>query len=594
MNKILFIFLIFLLCITLTAQDLNVKAYADKTKLGLNEMLKITVEVSGEDTDVDFDFPRINNFRNHGVSQSSSSSFQFINGKTKVEKTRSYTASLSPIKTGKFNIPSFEVKYKGKTYKTKSIKIIVTKDTQAPKSSSSTRRKSADTDRTNSSANLNDNLFIKVRPHDTKVYVGQPLIVDFYLYSRYDVTGLDFTSEADYDGFWKEDLYVPDRFRFNLVRYQGKKFNRMLLKTVSLIPTEPGNKRIENFELKVEIRTQSRSFFDFGSSKSYRLRNNPVNIRVMELPKNSPSTFDNAVGDFEIASSITKDKLKVGESLTYTLKIEGEGNLEYLNPPKIGDINNFRVFEPESKTDMRSTRNKVKGSLMVKYPIIAQESGEYKLPAVYFSFFDPELKKFITKKTKSYNIEVMPGDGNIIYRAGKSQSVINLEGQDIAHVIDNYEIEDHTVLFSKIFYWIIWFIILLTLPIAIIYANEKEKMSSNYDYFRSRRAKKILKKYLKKASEFKKENKIEFYSAAQNGLTHYLADKMKLPKGSTNETLLKNLEKQIEDKKTIKQIKDFFELCNKMRFMPGDKQKQSINTHFEELKQIIQKISKKL
>jgi len=76
------IFLFFLLLTINLLAQLEVQSYVDKTKIGLQDYLKLTIEISGEDADrvSQPSLTKLENFDKLGSSSSSSSSIQIING----------------------------------------------------------------------------------------------------------------------------------------------------------------------------------------------------------------------------------------------------------------------------------------------------------------------------------------------------------------------------------------------------------------------------------------------------------------------------------------------------------------------------------
>ena len=74
--------------------------------------------------------------------------------------------------------------------------------------------------------------------------------------------------------------------------------NIKLLQTIMLTPSEAGRKVIQPLQMSVDIRTESQSFFNFGSTRNYKVSSKPVSIKVLELPEeNKPASFSGAVGN---------------------------------------------------------------------------------------------------------------------------------------------------------------------------------------------------------------------------------------------------------------------------------------------------------
>ncbi len=580
MKKILSIVVLFFIFQILLA-EISVESFVNETKIGLQDFLQLTIEISTEKKikTTTPKLPEIKYFTNRGSSSSSSSSTSIINGKVSSEITKSYIFSLQPEKVGKFIIPPISVKVGKENFVTDPITITIVEGTAKPLPPNSSHFQNS-----NKSGKLADNLFIEAEISKKSVYENEPILVEFKLFSRLDVVNLSFANDPNFEGFWKEDVFTPKNVNFKTVSRNGQRYNMMLLSSVALFPSKSGKLKIPIFELSVDVRTESRSFFDFGSSQNYIIKSKPKSLNVKKLPPTNLNT--NAVGKFKMKSKISETELKVGDSFTYTLEISGSGNLKQFELPTLPEITHLRFMEPEIITTIND--NKISGKKTIKYLVIAQEKGVFELPAIAFSYFDVKSEKYRTLKTDSYTISVSEGENAIIH-TNISQTTVKMEGQDIGFIITKTNLEPKKLLKNNVIYWLFYLFLILLVPIAIIYAKERAKLSENTDYFRQKQANKILKKYLKKATAAASNNDLEFYVAAQNGLSNFLSDKLKIARGSSTEILLLNLKKFTKLKNDVEL---FFQKCNQARFMPGGFSQKEIADDFTLLKSIINEISK--
>ena len=112
------------------------------------------------------------------------------------------------------------------------------------------------------------------------------------------------------------------------------------------------------------------------------------------------------------------------------------------------------------------------------------------------------------------------------------------------------------------------------------------------DYIRQKQANRILKKYMKEASILAAQDDPGFYAAAQLGLSSYLADKLKEPRGSSTENIISKMSLKNISEELIEKIKTLFETCDQARFMPGGFSKEKIETDFQLIKETINEITK--
>ncbi|MBN2461581.1 MAG: protein BatD [Candidatus Cloacimonetes bacterium] len=583
-----FLFLTLLITGSFLNAAVNIDAYVDKNRVGIQDNLRLTIEISGENLK-DIATPRITSitdFRNLGSSSSTSESVSIINGKIERTKTISFTYTLKPLKTGKFLIPPLTISYENKNYSTKPISIIVVPGTteKLPPPSLNNRQQQETT------TEIEDNLFLETRISKNKVYKDEPITVDYLLFTRYDIANLSFGAEPNFSGFWKEDVFMPSNIAFTRTTRNGILYNQMLMRTIALFPNQTGILTIPSPEIIVDIRTQSRSFFDFGSTKRLTIDASPVTVMVQDLPEaGKPSNFSGAVGNFRINTTVSDTELKVGDSFTYTLELAGSGNLNHLTLPVLPEQRHLRFFDPEITTEINE--DKISGKKIVKYLVVAQEQGSFTIEPLEFSFFDVKSGSYRTLYSKSYNLTVIEGDRNYI-PSSTAQTLVQLENRDISFIIADSDLHDLILFFSLPGYWLLWILFTLTIPATVLLAREQVRLNENIDYQRQRKARSILKKYWKKATYYAREGKSEFYRAAQTGLTNYLADRLKLNRGSATEILLQRLRNSQLEQQIYSRIENFFDNCNKARFMPGGFSAENITTHYEHLKEIISDITK--
>lgn len=585
MKKIFLITLLILFQI-LIAEDLRVDSYVNQNKIGISDLLKFTIEISGEQANriSEPQLPAINGFKNLGSSTSTSSSVSIINGRMQSEYTRKYTYTLQPLQTGKFIIPPVSISFGKQVYKTSTIQVEVIGGSTEPPPPPSTP---LGNDR-QINDDLSSNLFLVAEVDKKKVYLNEPVTVDFILYTRYDIANLAFGEEPRFNGFWKEEVFTPKQINFVRRNYQGVLFNSMLMKSVTLFATQSGELEIPSMELKVDIRIQPASFWDFGSTKQYMIKSRPIEITVMDIPADKPKDFINAVGRFSLKSSISQKELRVGDSFTYTLELEGEGNLKQINIPTLPPINHLRFLDPEIQTQINDDQKS--GKKIIKYLVIAQSKGQLKIPAVTFSFFDTLNESYQTLRTDEYQIFVEEGSG-IILSAGQAQLPITLEGKDIAFIIKDIDLKNRIILFNSFKYWFLFIVSLMLIPLSAIYGREIDKLSNNIDYLRQKRARRILKKYLKDATRHYLNRKTEFYTAVQTGLGSYLCDKLQINRGSSTEEIFQALQNYDYNEETIAILRELFEKCSRARFMPGGFSPQNIESDFALLKSMLPQLS---
>lgn len=574
----------------LFAREIEIKSYVDKTKIGLNDRLQLTVEVSGESMSrvSDIELPDIEGFRVAGTSTSRSSSHSISGGRMTSTVTRSNIYTLQPERTGNFLIPPISLQHRGETYTTEPIRIEVVEGSTEPPPPVSQQFRQADPE----GERLEDNIFIVADVPQKRVYRGEPLVVRYKIYSRYDLSNLSFVSEPNFEGFWKEDIFFADRMNFSRETYQGRMFNSMLLREIALYPTRTGTLTVPSFSIRADIILRRRSFWDFDSTRRVNLNSEPINIEVRELPSaGRPDNFTGAVGSFSLDSSISDSNVNVGDPVTITLNISGSGNFHHFDPPQIEGLPFLRILSPEIKVESSVEGNKIVGSQTISYPAIITQDGELEIPPVKFAAFNPQSQDYYTLASQKFVLDAQPVDFPTLFTAGHSQQDIAIEGQDIFYIRRQANLQSFNPLIKNWLFILLSLAVVFSVPVSYIYGKERQKIISDTTHLRQRLARKILRKYLKLATTGAKNGDMGFYINAANGLCNYLTDTLKIPRGSTTEEIFETMRSSGYSAECLERTRKIINKCMEARFKPGGFDNNRINEDYQELTSVISILS---
>lgn len=109
----------------------------------------------------------------------------------------------------------------------------------------------------------------------------------------------------------------------------------------------------------------------------------PVTLTVAPLPDaGRPPGFSGAVGHFTATADSDRSSATVGTSMRLRLHITGDGNLALIDPPRLAAIEGFRIL---GMIDAHGS-----GDRTVTFDVSPQSASLTAIPALPFSFFDPE------------------------------------------------------------------------------------------------------------------------------------------------------------------------------------------------------------
>jgi hypothetical protein len=610
--RIVFI-IFFIACLSAGAfgADIEIKTSVDRTKVGLNQNFKIAVDISGAKADNagNPQMPDISAFAAYMGSSGTSSNIQIINGRMSVSKSHSFT--YRAITMGKFTIPGASIKFKGKEYRSKPIQINVVKaatqqpQTQQPQTQQR-RTQSPSTNQPTAQVDGN-NLQLKATASKRQVYVNEPVILTYKIYTRVSVTQYGIIKLPNTAGFWVEEYDIGNQPQTHEEIINGQKYIVAEIKRMALFPTDAGKKKIGAMEIECNVRVQTKrrsifdSFFDdpfFGRSVRKLVNSNPVTINVLPLPADKkPSNYSGLVGNFNITSNVDKKQVKTNEAISLKIQISGSGNIKMIPDPKVELPTDFEQYSPKISEKISRTDRGITGSKTFEYVLVPRYPGVQKIKPIAFSYFDVKAKGYKTIRTKEILVNVeKTGDQFVKITSGHSKEDVKYLGQDIRFIqqgIQNFKkISSH-------FYKRIFFLLVLVLPliaVAVSYGHRRhlDKLSGNIAYARSRKANQLAMKQLSKAKKYLSPNtQKQFYAEVSNSLMGFLGDKLNIPAAGiiTDEIEVLMKYKNVKDD-VIKQYLLCLKMCDYQRFAPSEAQLEEMKIFFDEAKQAIVALEK--
>lgn len=387
--------------------------------------LKLDVSVSksnlkiGETAQVDFIFngngqnfepPRFGNFEVGGPFVSASENI--VNGAYSASQQYSYV--LQATKAGKFVIPAAAISYKGKTYYSKPIQLVVTN--QKIKESKENDYFTANQPPKNKSTNgKNQAVFIEAELDKKETFINEPVEVTYriYLNPKFRIQQENKINYPKFNNFWSqiEDINNGDWYEvyINGRQYFSKVFRKALLypQKTGILPINP-----VTLDLNIAFPTGEFDFFDdpvFDTTRKI-IVSNALKINVKSLPENGkPKDFTGAVGVFDFQVIIDKNEGKTGESFEMSLIVSGKGNLKLFDIPKPKFPKNIEVFEPKHSENITENKSGMSGKIADVYTFIPTEKGILQIPKQTFTFFNSQAKTYQTITTPELIVDVKQG-----------------------------------------------------------------------------------------------------------------------------------------------------------------------------------------
>lgn len=604
--RLLGFILLFFTSLTVWGQGVEFEASAPSV-VEVGEQFRLTYSLNRKGTNLQV--PTLEGFNLlMGPSTGSSSSFSSINGKVTQSVSYTYTYVLEGTKEGTFQIPPATVTVEGKEYRSNTLSVEVVKGSGNNANRSGRRGEPAEQSEGNVAVNEN-NLFVKVDVSRRNLYIGESLVATIKVYSKVNLVSFGRTKFPSFDGFLAEDIPTPQQIELVRETYNGEIYKVGVLRKVLLFPQHTGEITIEPFEVECIVRQQlasSRSFFDdfFGNYrdiKALRL-SRPVKINVRELPvAGRPAGFSGTVGNISMRTSLSADTIRANDALTYKVTFSGVGNLKLFSAPVVNFPTDFESYEPKVTKDIKTGENGMSGTVTYEYVLIPRYAGEYRIPAVTFSYFDPAAHSYRSISGESYDIHVLKGnvntsgDNTTAVQSFKKEDVRQL-GQDIRFIrTGDLQLRPKGGnFFGTTIYWLAFIIPFLLFVIGAILNRRRIEANADLVRVKNKTANKMARKRMKSAAAaMKNRNTEQFYEEVLKALWGYVSYKLNIDMAELNRDNISDiLQRKSVDSTLIQDFITVLDTCEFARYAPAANPSQEMDQVYENGIAIITKLDK--
>lgn len=439
------------------------------------------------------------------------------------------------------------------------------------------------------------NLFARIEVSKRNPYKGEAVTVSYKVYTRYNGFGIEDYEIPMVNGFWKEEIKAPGNgWPQTTQTVNGLNYYVITLKKEVIIPQKTGKLKFDPMPVTALI---GRSLFNRGQQK--QISSNAPTITVKSLPTPTPPNFSNQVGsNYKINLAYSTNTLKTNEPLDVKLKISGKGNLKQLTAPSLNFPQDFEVFDPEIKENVKVGSSGINGSKSFNFLVIPRHRGTFELPEYSFTYFDVNTKKYKTLTHPSKTITVNKGDNEVVTTNGNNSTNTTKQNVEILNS-DIRHIDEQTRLFAKkdTFYntTTYWILVILPLFVAVVFyiiTILKRTRNTDENKYKSKNASKLATQKLRKASDLLSNNQhLDFYDELNKALNNYCSHKLSLPMASlTKDAISKSLKAKNVSPQTVSNLIKILDQCEMARFSPITQ--EGAEQTLEESKLIINQIEK--
>ncbi len=231
----------------------------------------------------------------------------------------------------------------------------------------------------------------------TKIFEGEPLVLSAKVYSHFEPTHFENYLPFEIEGaIEKHELGNSQQIMTERVNVRGMMMYYFENERQVVFPTTIGKILINPFKMTLKSGIDGYSFVSNGAY-----------IEVVPLPANPPKDFIGGVGKFSFASSVDKTDYKQGDVMVMTVVVSGSGNLHNINNPKIilpkGMI---QYGDPVIQEDYSFGVNGAEGKITYQFNIQMMKAGDFDMPDLSLSYFDPNKQQYVTISEKGVHVHV--------------------------------------------------------------------------------------------------------------------------------------------------------------------------------------------
>lgn len=432
---------------------------------------------------------------------------------------------------------------------------------------------------------LEDILFARLSIDDKMLYVqenaevilsvyshGLTLMDDFQL-SGLPTSGLNFREFRGLEG--KQEIIDGTVYRVHQFRahFRGLTAGTFTVKPVLSVSVHKKTRRNK--------RNIFDDFFRLSSANAERIniQTKPLVLTIQALPtEGKPPGFSGAVGDFTFELEAKPRQLTMGDPITLTTRITGNGNIDTVPAPELNLGPNFKQYEAQLlEKDIHESRSS--GWKIFEQVAIPMDGSIAEIPRVTFSYFHPGEERYRSIGRGPYQLELQPNKQpkpRVVQSTSSSgnTNTVRVLDDDIMYLKPSPGSWRSTQ--SPPWYKHRIFLGSQAAPptialLAIGILRRRQKLQGDQALSRRRRSQKTASTGIRQIHKaLNEKNKPDFFEAFWNTLASYFGDRLNLAPGEiSQERVVKVFSQSGMKGDDIAQIQEVFELCEQARFGLG-------------------------
>ncbi len=259
--------------------------------------------------------------------------------------------------------------------------------------------------------------------------------------------------------------------------------------------------------------------------------------------------------------------------MTLQVTLRGQGNIETMGDPQLPESAEWRSFDSQAQVQSQFSDGVFEGSRVYEIVMVPTASGQLALPAIEYSYFDPDMGEYVAIASESIPVTVA-SDGTSAAPPAMPATDVGSEPAAATSVPDLRPLKPPSPTWSmgsapltqQAGYWLLW-----TVPLIMLtgYGSWRWWQAYRHDNVELRRSQGAAKKALRALRQARREP-AEAHSSAGQILNNYLAARLgRSVTGLTQAELATLLQARNVEQELIGRVESCLMLSEMGRYAPG-------------------------
>ncbi|MBN1533115.1 MAG: BatD family protein [Spirochaetes bacterium] len=256
-------------------------------------------------------------------------------------------------------------------------------------------------------------LATKVQLSKNSVYVGEPVVMNYYILSSGVNFSLDgFQKNPSADGFVIQQIDAEQTQ--GTEKSAGGDITKTRITAYALIPARTGSFYVGG-GLGVISTDMPDQFSFFGRPLPFNQQRtigfDTLPVRVNPLPPGAPDTFQGDVGIFTLSSEYETGDVRVFQEKRVKVIVSGSGNFISMSRPRLEhDLPEVKVIVEEGEPRYRVSDGGLEGTKKFTVTLIPTKAGKVDAGSVAMTYFNPRTGRYETARSGPISF-LATGDG---------------------------------------------------------------------------------------------------------------------------------------------------------------------------------------